>query len=231
VVRAVEAKSSVEIVVAVRAESGHYRHADFAWGAVFGMIALLLMLYLPQTFELEAFPIFCAAGFVLGAALSVMILPMRRLFVSSKTAHKFTEQGARATFYELGIVRTAHRTGVLIYVSLFERDVVLVPDESVRAAMGEAALAGIGKTLGQKVEWGDVEGFLGAIQQLGPAFAERMPRRHDDIDELESSSFDTPHEEPATPIGPSTSQAAAVAPRHGPVEEVAAIAPGESNAP
>ena len=63
-VQAIESRTAAEVVIAVNARSGHYRHTDYLAGFGVSLAALVAMLYLPQEFPLETFPV--------GVALSLI---------------------------------------------------------------------------------------------------------------------------------------------------------------
>src|SRR5947199_207517 len=79
VVRTIEGVSSAEIVITVRRLSGNYRHVDLGLGLVLAMASLIALLYLPQEFPLEVFPIDVALAFAVGVALCSAFPPLRRL--------------------------------------------------------------------------------------------------------------------------------------------------------
>src|SRR5215216_1789822 len=125
-VREIETETSAEVVVAVRPSSGNYRHADFLFGFLIAFVGLLLFLFHPRPIALEGFAIEFPLLFVVGTLVSAAIPPLRRLFVRRRTRDENVRTHARACFVDLGISRTRDRTGLLVYVSVFERAVVLV---------------------------------------------------------------------------------------------------------
>ena len=54
-IKAVEARSSAELVITVRAHSGSYLHADLIAAIVVGVATLAALLYLPVDFGLHSF--------------------------------------------------------------------------------------------------------------------------------------------------------------------------------
>ncbi len=50
-VRKIETTTDAELVLMVRARSGHYRHADYLFASVLCFIALLFLLFAPLNFH------------------------------------------------------------------------------------------------------------------------------------------------------------------------------------
>jgi putative membrane protein len=86
-----------------------------------------------------------AAAAVLGigaaaALLTTFVPPFARLFLPAARLEVEVDQYARALFLEREVFRTRHRTGVLVFVSLFERRVVVLPDAGLAARLGDGAM-------------------------------------------------------------------------------------------
>jgi uncharacterized membrane protein len=91
-------------------------------------------------------------------------------------------EAARAAFSELGVGRTAGRTGVLVFAAVRERGVVLIGDLEVVARIGDG-LAGHEAALGEALPSGS-EALAGAIAKLARPFGAALPRAADDVNEL-----------------------------------------------
>lgn len=129
-------------------------------------------------------------GFALGAFLASRIGWLRRLLTTSAQMESEVERAADRMFFQRNLGRTRERTGVLIYVSLFERMVRLVGDQAIAERLGDedffevrdAILAGLrGKSL--------ADGLVAGIRLCGEKLARHFPRRPDDRDELANDLF------------------------------------------
>lgn len=180
----VEKHTSAELVVTVRRESGFYRYADYLLGFIVAFTTLGLLLFLPQEFAIEIMPLNVALGFVLGALLSVVLTPVRRVLARKKHMKEAVANAARAAFVDQGISRTTGRNGMLVYVSAFERRVEVVCDVGIRTAEFGDAWVEWAKRLDSAVNGMKVEPFLATLRELGPLLGPSMPRRADDINEL-----------------------------------------------
>ncbi len=183
-VRAVEARTSAELVIAVRRRSGDYRADAYHLG--FGAMGLVVvaLLVAPQTFSVGAIVL---DGFVafLGASLLARNLDsIARPLVRRARRQANVDLAGRAAFHELNISRTSGRNGILVFVSTFERACAVIPDVGVDvAALGEPWEAAL-RDLRAAVHRPDFEAFLAAFERLGPILEAAMPRAEDDVNEL-----------------------------------------------
>lgn len=133
-VREIETHTDAEIVIAVRARSGNYRHADYLCGAILSFAGLLFLLFAPFEFKHYWVAVDVVLLFALGAYLSSRSNALRRLLTTEEFRADSVRAGAAAMFYEAGIANTDAEMGVLIYVSLLERRLELIADRGVLKA-------------------------------------------------------------------------------------------------
>jgi putative membrane protein len=183
-VKQVEARTSAEVVVAVRRRSGDYRVAAYHCGFFVGGLVVLYLLLAPQVFTVADIALDGALGFGAGLALALNVSAVLRLWVREKTLAKCVADAAHAAFFDLGISRTTARNGLLVFVSTFEQRALVVTDFGVDVAglgpkWSEACAA-----LSLAVKRRDVPGFETALVSLGPILGATMPRSADDVNEL-----------------------------------------------
>lgn len=183
---AVEARTSAEVVVAVRARSATYRHVELITGAVFTFATLAFMLYTPKhefgllSLLVDPFLAGIAAGLV-----ATQIDPLRRLLTLKRVRTETVRIAAQSTFYENGVRLTSDRTGLLVFMSLLERHVEVVADSGVKEAVDadewRRACAAIDDAL-----WGENDGLAvaEAIKGLGDVLEPALPRSQFDVNEL-----------------------------------------------
>jgi putative membrane protein len=184
-VQAVEACSSAELVVAVRPRAGSYLHADLIWGILAGLAALAVLLYSRWEFDLVWFlidPLIVGALVGLAASRSDA---MRRVFTRPVTRRARVEAAAKATFVERRIHGTTGRTGILLYVSVLEREAAFVVDVGVEALAAtdawKKAVSEIEEAVRQGADGVAVAARLRDLEVLlGPA----LERSSTDVDEL-----------------------------------------------
>ncbi|WP_394844503.1 hypothetical protein LZC95_46550 [Pendulispora brunnea] len=183
-VKAVEACTSAEIVVAARRSSGNYRAADYHAGFVLMGVLVAYMLVSPTVFTLGTIALEGVCAFAIGAFLSAKVSVVRRWLVRKSTLADNVLRAGRAAFYELGISNTSGRNGILVFVSAFERTCVIVPDLGIRPDQLGAEYRLACDRLERATYQLDFNAFVIALEQLGPVLGKAMPRREDDINEL-----------------------------------------------
>src|SRR6266446_10863981 len=130
-VRDIEKDTDAEIVIVVRGRSGTYRHADYLFGAIIALIGLIFVLLSPFEFHTYWVPFDVVLLFAAGAFLSSRSHMIRRLVTAKKFRAQAARNGAAAMFYEAGIANTSAENGVLIYLSLLERQMEVIADRGV----------------------------------------------------------------------------------------------------
>ncbi|HEX5099746.1 MAG TPA: hypothetical protein VFV94_09620 [Polyangiaceae bacterium] len=184
VVRAIERQTSVEVVVAVRRRASYYVVVSLAFGAACALVGFLVMWFGETVYDVRTIPLDVALAFVLGMALVASVPALRRMLTPRAVRRQRAERAAKAAFDALGIEQTSGRSGLLVYVALFERTAVLVPDRGIPQALVVGPLAAIRELVAVAVERSDFEGFLAALGRLGPACSTALPRQANDENEL-----------------------------------------------
>lgn len=182
-IAAIEAASAVEIVIAVRRRSAPYRHANVGIGAAVAIAGLAVMLFGEPVFALTSILV---DPFVLGAAAGALVelLPwVKRAVTPAAVRDRAVRRAARATFVERGVDATRDRSGILVYVSWLERQIVLVADRGIAAALPAEAHRAAEQALTGALTRGG-EAVARELAQLAPVMAEAMPHRADDLNEL-----------------------------------------------
>lgn len=185
-VRAAEAGTSGEIVVSIVGRCGRHSAGPWRLGTLLAGLALLGSAFLPIEGTLvELFGLQVLALVV--AHLACRIDVVHRAFVSERELQEKVEAAALRAFEAHGIRQTEHRTGILIFVALFEHRVVVLGDEAVDRALDPnesweeiVALVLEGLRSGRAAD-----GILRAIERCGEILAHPLPIRPDDRDEIE----------------------------------------------
>jgi putative membrane protein len=184
-VKAIESRTAAEIVVTVRVRSGAYRHVDVAFGAALAGLMLLVYAYAPVVFADDVAPPAIAACFFAGILLASSLDPLKRALLGRGARREMVEMAARAAFFDQGIASTVARSGVLVYVSLFEREVEVVADTGVDVTrMGATWTSAVAALEACARAGTSPEEFAAKLERLGEPLAEAMPPRADDTNEL-----------------------------------------------
>lgn len=168
----------------VRRLSDRYRDADTTMGCLSGFAALLLLLFLPQAFDTRLMPFDVVLAFFIGYAISTRSDLLRRLVTRAKVRHDRVETAAKAAFVTMGVSRTKARTGLLVYVSMLEKDVAIVADIGLAAADAGAVIEATRTSLAEAVAARDFELFVTQLESLGPKLSPALPCGEDDVNEL-----------------------------------------------
>lgn len=182
-IEAIEARSGVEVVVAMRQKSSTYFHANLVVGAIVAFASLAAMLFADYPFSLTAilFDPFLAGA---GAAGIVHWIPQaKRLFTRPSTRRRNVRAAARATFVDRGVHNTRDRSGVLVYISWLEQEIAIVADSGIEAAWTLDEVDTAGRELTRTMPQGGVA-VAKALAAFAPKLALTIPRRADDANEL-----------------------------------------------
>ena len=184
-ISAVEARSSAELVVSVRARSAAYLHADVLVGVIAGLAALAFLLFSPYPFALHWFLIDPVLVGVLVALAASRLPPVRRLLTPRRMREARVRAAAAVVCHEKGVHHTRARTGVLLYVSLLERRALLLADSGIEREVPHrewrAAAAAIDRVV---AGGGDGAELARALAPLGDLLALHLPHRTGDVNEL-----------------------------------------------
>lgn len=188
-VEAIEAQTSAEIVVCLRGSSGSYRDADYLFGLLSALGALLALTFVARPAQPGSVPAGVVAAFLLGAVVSANLAGVRRLLLFRRRLLHEVRTAARAEFVDMGVSRTEGRTGILLYISMFERRVEVVPDIGVDArALGPEWKAAVATLEGSLDSGPDVGRLLAAMRELGPVLGRGLPREEPGEDPGEQPS-------------------------------------------
>lgn len=151
-IRDAEQRSGCEIIPVITRQSGRYDRAEDIFGVVVALVLVAvtwgIMAATAQPAgawaSSPAAPIGLAGllglflgGFVGGTFLATRIPVLKALFVPHAEMTAEVERAAQACFYTSGLRKAPNAAGVLIYISLFERRVVVLGDSAASAHIGD----------------------------------------------------------------------------------------------
>jgi uncharacterized membrane protein len=88
---------------------------------------------------------------------------------------------AQALFHGLGMHRTRHRNGVLLYLALDDRKLAIVGDEAIHARVGDTYWTRVRDTMVEHLRASSPRAaVVKAVEDLGRVLAEHFPRRPED---------------------------------------------------
>lgn len=189
-IRKAESRTSGEIYCVVARSS-----ADYFFPAAFLALVSILIGSLILAFVLEQWwisvrlPWFVAAQ-LLAAACTVLVLwlspRLRILLVPHRLRHRRAHDNASKQFLARNVHLTAHRTGVLLFVSIEERYAEVVADSGIDQKVSQETWQGLVATLvGAARDDRIADGFVTAIDDAGAVLAAHFPVGVGDINELD----------------------------------------------
>lgn len=191
-VKKAEEKISGEIVPVFVERSDFYIMANYRGGvlvaaAVFALIVLFDR-YVPALAILDPMLIFllvAIAGLV-GGLVTHSLPFLKRMLISREHLDQATRKRAETAFLEEEVFNTRHRTGILIFVSFFEHEVMVLADRGISKVVDQKEWDGMVQHIIEKVRMGRItEGIEDAILRCGEILFEKgFLKTADDINEL-----------------------------------------------
>jgi putative membrane protein len=188
-----ESHTRGEIVVMVVPASYHYPMAGLLGATAFSFpIAVALTPALGGLFwagpsNLWVFLAALIPLFVVFHEAVKRVHVLKRRFIRGKEMEEEVREAAHIQFFRKGLYRTREETGVLIYISVFERRVSVLGDRGINAMIPETHWNGVVATIVQAIKDGrPAEGICQAVSEVGTILQKKFPIRRGDQNELEN---------------------------------------------
>ena len=197
-IAAAEECTGADVVCAVATESGRYDRAESVVGLVFAITLMSVVHALglgnppPESGSWGAggaalgwLAAATVVGFILGSVLASHCHGLRRLLAGSAEMDEETAHAAAHVFGLAKVGDTCTRAGVLVYVSVFERRVVVLADTAAARVLGAEGIARLRDTAVARLRAGRrAETFIDTIVDAARALAGPLPRGADDGERL-----------------------------------------------
>jgi len=195
-VKNAEEKISGEIVPVLVERSGDYLIALYKGSLIGAALTFITMVILDRFVINDAVntlfydPVFILLivilGGVLGAVVPYFSDPVKRLLVARRYQDLVTRQCAENAFLEEEVFNTRQRTGVMIFVSFFEHEVIVMADKGISKIVDQKQWDNIVQDLIKDIRNGRVvEALENGIKQCGDILLEKGFRKTiDDVNEL-----------------------------------------------
>jgi putative membrane protein len=192
-VRSAESQTSGEIVPMVVSYSYHYPMANVLGAVSFSLPLSILTTYLlGHIFWLGSQNMWIFMGvfgilFICFHALIKRTPFLKRIFVATVEMEEEVQEAAVVAFYKEGLYRTREETGILIFISVFERKVWVLADRGIHARVPHESWDKIVEHIVQGIKQRrQADAICEAVGIGGRLLAEHFPVRPDDTDELEN---------------------------------------------
>lgn len=195
-VKDAEQKISGEIVPVIVERSGVYTIANYKASVIAATFFFVLMIFLDRyvidgaTHTLYYDPLFIfivvVAGGALGAFIPNVSHVVKRWLASRRYMDECCRQSAENAFLEEEIFNTRHRTGIMIFISFFEHEVIVMADRGISKVVEQREWDKIVSELIAHIRSGKiVDGIEAGIRRCGEILLEKGFRKTgDDINEL-----------------------------------------------
>jgi putative membrane protein len=183
--QAIEAESSVEVVVSVRRQSATYLHVPFVVAALASIGTLAFALYSDHIFSIRATLLDPIIIGLLVGLLSARSWTLTRWLSSRKTLVRQVNLAAKACFLRKKVHKTTGRTGLLLYISQRERVATLVVDVGIEEVIAADELEAHEQALNRLVRAGRSGAEVAReLTKMAALLGERLPAGADDVNEL-----------------------------------------------
>jgi putative membrane protein len=179
-VREAESKISGEIVPVIVGKSGHYTIANYKAGFLLASVVFAFIIvfdrYVPQYAVYDPLLIFLIvliAGMI--GAMAANYSPwIKRMMLSQQHLDHATRQRAENAFLEEEVFNTRHRTGIMIFISFFEHEVIVMADTGISKVVEQKEWDKIVNNLTDNIRKNKiVEGLEQALKRCGEILLEK----------------------------------------------------------
>ncbi len=191
-VRDAESKISGEIVPVFVERSGVYSIANYR-AALIGAASVFLLIiifdrYVPSLAVYDPVLIFSLVmlGGFIGALKSHFINPVKRFMLSQAHLDQATQKRAETAFLEEEVFNTRQRTGILIFISFFEHEVIVMADKGINKVVDQKEWNTLVRIMIEHIKKGKItDGIVSAITRCGDILLEKgFMITPDDVNEL-----------------------------------------------
>jgi putative membrane protein len=195
-VKSAENRISGEIVPVIVERSGRYLIATYKSSLIGAALAFMIMIVLDRYIISDASntlfydPVFIffivIIGGIVGALVPLLSEDLKRLLVSQVYLDQTTRQRAQNAFLEEEVFNTRQRTGIMIFISFFEHEVMVMADKGISKVVEQKQWDMIVADLVKQIRAGKVvEGLEAGIHQCGELLLEKgFHKASDDVNEL-----------------------------------------------
>ena len=191
-VKQAEGNISGEIVPVFVEQSGYYTLANYRGALMGGLFAFICIIIFDRLVpDLAVYdPVYILVivifGCILGASLPQFIIPLKRVLVGQKHFNRATKNRAENAFLEEEVFNTRHRTGIMIFISFFEREVIVMADRGISKVVDQKEWDNIVNMITTSINQGRLtDGIIVAIKRCGEILHEKgFDKTPDDVNEL-----------------------------------------------
>jgi putative membrane protein len=187
-----ESKISGEIVPVFVESSGRYTIANYRGGLIAGISTFLTIIFLDRyapgygIYDPLTILIIFLFGGIIGGLAAHYLPAIKRLLVNQQHRDSSTKVRAERAFLEQEVFNTKERTGILIFISFFEQEVIVMADKGISKVVDQKEWDALVRLIIDGIRRDKVvDGLAAAIKRSGEILLEKgFLRAEDDINEL-----------------------------------------------
>jgi len=184
-VQDVESRTSGEIVPVIASISYDYPRAAHLGGLILGIVAALVLSLILGRNDLWVFLALFLPFYVLISRLFMMYPRLRRPFITKAEMREEVEEAAITAFHANGLHRTRDMTGIIIYVSVYERMVQVLADKGINDKVNPEVWQEVVAMVTEGIRSGSPgRSLCKGVERCGELIARHFPIKADDTDEL-----------------------------------------------
>lgn len=195
-VKIAEEKISGEIVPVIVERSGRYLIANYKGSLIGAAFAFMTMIVLDRYVISNAGntlfydPVFIFLIVILGGVAGALVPNfsegLKRMLLSQLYMDQTTRQRAENAFLEEEVFNTRQRTGIMIFISFFEHEVMVMADRGISKVVEQKQWDMIVADLVAEIRAGNIiNGLEKGIQRCGDLLLEKgFKKTDDDVNEL-----------------------------------------------
>jgi putative membrane protein len=184
-----ESRTNAEIVVAIYPSCNTYEAVLAKVFVLSSLATAVSMWFYEQSVLWEPLPswqaLFVPFAIAIVSILIVWPEPIRRLLVSGDIRRHNAEEAAKKHFFENGLFETKERNAVLVFVSKWERQIVVLGDKGINGKVTLDYWDDAAKRLAIGIRTNRFAAELCSfVSSMGDILAQHFPRTSDDVNEL-----------------------------------------------
>ena len=195
-----EKTTSGEIVPMIVTASYHYPMAEMLGSLILSLLTAVtatLIVTVRKSWggvtvlDMWLFPAVFTVAFVIFYELVRNVLFLKRLLITKDEMKEEVGEAALKSFYSKGLQNTRDRTGILIFISVFERLAYVLADEGINAKVNPKVWQEVVDIVVKGIkEHKQAEGICEAVRRCGELIEKNFPIKPDDTNELDNLIVD-----------------------------------------
>ena len=180
----IEQKSCLEIVPVIIQRSSDYLAWRFFLSLMAGIICLFICFFM-ATWGIQVTHWLLSLAVTITFWFLLFWSPLLRLLLPRRISQEVVQDEAAQWFLREEVFNTKNRTGLLIFISEFERSAFILADKGLLKVLPESRWALLGKQLADDFsQMSAGESFLKALEEIDRELSSHFPFAGDDKNEL-----------------------------------------------